>query len=166
MCVVCFIVVVNLYNDTSDVAVNHVLFIWEAVSFFCFWLTEVFIDLLTKKRKNWDFLSCWKLNFRVRRLSVFYFSESSENLFSHSEILSEFSFVWNVGCFIYLLGHYLKFKREFKNENVFAILFVKFVLWMFFKRILFLQEMCELWQRESCLNFVYVFRQQEHVVGI
>lgn len=67
--------------------------------------------------------------------------------------------------FIYL-GHYLKFKREFKNENVFAILFVKFVLWMFFKRILFLQEMCELWQRESCLNFVYVFRQQEHVVGI
>lgn len=36
MCVVCFIVVVNLYNDTSDVAVNHVLFIWEAVSFFCF----------------------------------------------------------------------------------------------------------------------------------
>lgn len=29
--------------------------------------------------------------------------------------------------FIYL-GHYLKFKREFKNENVFAILFVKFVL--------------------------------------
>lgn len=60
--------------------------------------------------------------------------------------LSEFSFVWMLDVLFLSVGHYLKFKREFKNENVFVILFVKFVLWIF-KEFYFCKK-CVSFERE------------------
>lgn len=164
VCFVYFIMSLNLYNDTFDVAVNHVFFffILEAIFFSVSLTDRIFVLSFPLKKKNWDsFLSCWTLNFRVR----LYFISQNVVIFFYFA-----SFVLMLDVLFLSLGHYLIFKRDLKNENVFEIWFVKFILWMiFFLRILFLQKKFELWKRESCLNFVYVlyvFRQKGHVLGI
>lgn len=138
-----------LYNhyDTSDVAVNHVFFYLESSFFFSVsdWLKFLLI-FSTKKKRIKIFLSCWTLNFRVR---MYFISQNVMNNLVRN--LSEFSFVWMLDVLFLSVGRYLKFKREFKNENVFVILFVKFVLWIF-KEFYFCKK-CVSFEREV---FVWV----------
>lgn len=149
-CFVYFIMSLNLYNDTFDVAVNHVFFFlfWKQF-FFCFsdWQNFCFI-FSTKKEKQRFFLSCWTLNFRVK----LYFISQNVVIFFYFA-----SFVLMLDVLFLSLGHYLIFKRAFKKWKCFWNLICE-VYFMndFFWRILFLQKKFELWKRESCSNFVYV----------
>lgn len=150
VCFVYFIMSLNLYNDTFDVAVNHVFFLILEAIFFSVSLTDrIFVLSFPLKKKNWDFfLSCWTLNFRVR---LYFISQNVVIFFNFA------SFVLMLDVLFLSLGHYLIFKRAFKKWKCFWNLICE-VYFMndFFLRILFLQEKFELWKRESCLNFVYV----------
>lgn len=151
VCFVYFIMSLNLYNDTFDVAVNHVFFffILEAIFFSVSLTDRIFVLSFPLKKKNWDsFLSCWTLNFRVR----LYFISQNVVIFFYFA-----SFVLMLDVLFLSLGHYLIFKRAFKKWKCFWNLICE-VYFMndFFLRILFLQKKFELWKRESCLNFVYV----------
>lgn len=165
VCFVYFIMSLNLYNDTFDVAVNHVFFffILEAIFFSVSLTDRIFVLSFPLKKKNWDsFLSCWTLNFRVR---LYFISQNVVIFFNFA------SFVLMLDVLFLSLGHYLIFKRAFKKWKCFwnLICEVYFMNDFFFLRILFLQKKFELWKRESCLNFVYVlyvFRQKGHVLGI
>lgn len=80
------------------------------------------------------------------------------------------SFVLMLDVLFLSLGHYLIFKRAFKNENVFEIWFVKFILWMiFFEEFYFCKKSLS-FEREKVAWILflcfYVFRQKEHVLGI
>lgn len=152
VCFVYFIMSLNLYNDTFDVAVNHVFFffILEAIFFSVSLTDRIFVLSFPLKKKNWDiFLSCWTLNFRVR----LYFISQNVVIFFYFA-----SFVLMLDVLFLSLGHYLIFKRAFKKWKCFwnLICEVYFMNDFFFLRILFLQKKFELWKRESCLNFVYV----------
>lgn len=150
VCFVYFIMSLNLYNDTFDVAVNHVFFFILEAIFFSVSLTDrIFVLSFPLKKKNWDsFLSCWTLNFRVR---LYFISQNVVIFFNFA------SFVLMLDVLFLSLGHYLIFKRAFKKWKCFWNLICE-VYFMndFFLRILFLQKKFELWKRESCLNFVYV----------
>lgn len=150
VCFVYFIMSLNLYNDTFDVAVNHVFFFILEAIFFSVSLTDrIFVLSFPLKKKNWDsFLSCWTLNFRVK----LYFISQNVVIFFYFA-----SFVLMLDVLFLSLGHYLIFKRAFKKWKCFWNLICE-VYFMndFFWRILFLQKKFELWKRESCLNFVYV----------
>lgn len=150
VCFVYFIMSLNLYNDTFDVAVNHVFFffILEAIFFSVSLTDRIFVLSFPLKKKNWDsFLSCWTLNFRVR---LYFISQNVVIFFNFA------SFVLMLDVLFLSLGHYLIFKRDLKNENVFEIWFVKFILWMifFFKNFIFAKKVWALKERkllEFCL---------------
>lgn len=112
VCFVYFIMSLNLYNDTFDVAVNHVFFFILEAIFFSVSLTDrIFVLSFPLKKKNWDiFLSCWTLNFRVR----LYFISQNVVIFFYFA-----SFVLMLDVLFLSLGHYLIFKRAFKKWKCF-----------------------------------------------
>lgn len=123
-------------------------FILEAIFFSVSLTDRIFVLSFPLKKKNWDsFLSCWTLNFRVR---LYFISQNVVIFFNFA------SFVLMLDVLFLSLGHYLIFKRDLKNENVFEIWFVKFILWMifFFKNFIFAKKVWALKERkllEFCL---------------
>lgn len=114
VCFVYFIMSLNLYNDTFDVAVNHVFFffILEAI-FFCFsdWQNFCFIFSTKKEKLRFFFIMLsWTLNFRVR----LYFISQNVVIFFYFA-----SFVLMLDVLFLSLGHYLIFKRAFKKWKCF-----------------------------------------------
>lgn len=113
VCFVYFIMSLNLYNDTFDVAVNHVFFFlfWKQFFFSVSLTDRIFVLSFPLKKKNWDsFLSCWTLNFRVR---LYFISQNVVIFFNFA------SFVLMLDVLFLSLGHYLIFKRAFKKWKCF-----------------------------------------------
>lgn len=129
-------------------SIMYFFFILEAIFFSVSLTDRIFVLSFPLKKKNWDsFLSCWTLNFRVR----LYFISQNVVIFFYFA-----SFVLMLDVLFLSLGHYLIFKRDLKNENVFEIWFVKFILWMifFFKNFIFAKKVWALKERkllEFCL---------------
>lgn len=149
VCFVYFIMSLNLYNDTFDVAVNHVFFFYFGSNFFSVSLTDrIFVLSFPLKKKNWDsFLSCWTLNFRVR----LYFISQNVVIFFYFA-----SFVLMLDVLFLSLGHYLIFKRAFKKWKCFwnLICEVYFMNDFFFKNFVFAKKVWALKERkllEFCL---------------
>lgn len=165
VCFVYFIMSLNLYNDTFDVAVNHVFFffILEAIFFSVSLTDRIFVLSFPLKKKNWDiFLSCWTLNFRVR----LYFISQNVVIFFYFA-----SFVLMLDVLFLSLGHYLIFKRAFKKWKCFwnLICEVYFMNDFFFKEFYFCKKSLS-FEREKVAWILfmcfYVFRQKGHVLGI
>lgn len=165
VCFVYFIMSLNLYNDTFDVAVNHVFFffILEAIFFSVSLTDRIFVLSFPLKKKNWDsFLSCWTLNFRVR---LYFISQNVVIFFNFA------SFVLMLDVLFLSLGHYLIFKRAFKKWKCFwnLICEVYFMNDFFFKEFYFCKKSSS-FEREKVAWILfmcfYVFRQKGHVLGI
>lgn len=165
VCFVYFIMSLNLYNDTFDVAVNHVFFffILEAIFFSVSLTDRIFVLSFPLKKKNWDiFLSCWTLNFRVR---LYFISQNVVIFFNFA------SFVLMLDVLFLSLGHYLIFKRAFKKWKCFwnLICEVYFMNDFFFKEFYFYKKSLS-FEREKVAWILfmcfYVFRQKGHVLGI
>lgn len=164
VCFVYFIMSLNLYNDTFDVAVNHVFFFILEAIFFSVSLTDrIFVLSFPLKKKNWDsFLSCWTLNFRVR----LYFISQNVVIFFYFA-----SFVLMLDVLFLSLGHYLIFKRAFKKWKCFwnLICEVYFMNDFFFEEFYFCKKSLS-FEREKVAWILfmcfYVFRQKGHVLGI
>lgn len=165
VCFVYFIMSLNLYNDTFDVAVNHVFFffILEAIFFSVSLTDRIFVLSFPLKKKNWDsFLSCWTLNFRVR---LYFISQNVVIFFNFA------SFVLMLDVLFLSLGHYLIFKRAFKKWKCFwnLICEVYFMNDFFFKEFYFCKKSLS-FEREKVAWILfmcfYVFRQKGHVLGI
>lgn len=129
-------------------SIMYFFFILEAIFFSVSLTDRIFVLSFPLKKKNWDsFLSCWTLNFRVR----LYFISQNVVIFFYFA-----SFVLMLDVLFLSLGHYLIFKRDLKNENVFEIWFVKFILWIIFflKNFIFAKKVWALKERkllEFCL---------------